>query len=257
MNHQPPIEIEARGLRKNFGTLEVLKGIDLTVRRHQVVALIGPSGSGKSTFLRCLNLLEFPDAGRILWKGDPVAYHRMGPKALSRHRRKIGMVFQHFHLFPHRNALANVMEGPVHVLGMSTAEAKEQAMALLRQVGLEDKATAWPSQLSGGQKQRVAIARSLAMNPEVLLLDEVTSALDVEMISGINELLSGLARGGMTMVVVTHDLGFARHVADRICFCDDGQIVESGTPEAILENPKSPRLIDFLSVVQDTPGGTK
>lgn len=251
MNHR--VEIETRNLQKSFGDLDVLRGIDFTVHRHEVIALIGPSGSGKSTFLRCLNLLEFPDAGEILWKGAQVKYNRMRPVDLSRHRRKMGMVFQHFHLFPHRNVLANVMEGPVHVLGTPLPKAKEQGMALLRQVGLEDKSDAWPAQLSGGQKQRVAIARSLAMNPEVLLLDEVTSALDVEMISGINELLSALANSGMTMVVVTHDLGFARQVAHRICFCDEGRIIESGTPDVMLERPKSPRLIDFLSAMQDTP----
>lgn len=248
----PSVEIETRNLEKSFDRLRVLRGVDFTVHRHEVIALIGPSGSGKSTFLRCLNLLEFPDVGEILWKGAPVAYRRMRPADLSRHRRKMGMVFQHFHLFPHRNVLANVMEGPVHVLGTPLPEAKKQATALLEQVGLEDKAGAWPAQLSGGQKQRVAIARALAMNPEVLLLDEITSALDVEMISGINELLSGLARKGMTMVVVTHDLGFARQVAHRICFCAEGRIVESGTPEKVLDAPESPRLIEFLSAVGDT-----
>jgi polar amino acid transport system ATP-binding protein len=174
----------------------------------------------------------------------------MRPSELSRHRTKMGMVFQHFHLFPHRNVLDNVVEGPVQVLGTPTRKAREQGMALLQQVGLEDKAKAWPAQLSGGQKQRVAIARALAMNPEVLLLDEVTSALDVEMISGINELLTGLAEGGMTMVVVTHDLAFARQVADCICFFDHGRIVESGTPERVLEQPDSTRLRDFLSSFQ-------
>jgi len=249
----PPIEIETRNLKKNFGRLQVLRGIDFTVHRHQVIAMIGPSGSGKSTFLRCLNLLEFPDGGDILWKGDPVVYRRMRPLDLSRHRRKMGMVFQHFHLFPHRNVLSNVIEGPVHVLGTPLPEARSLGMALLRQVGLEDKAKAWPAQLSGGQKQRVAIARALAMNPEVLLLDEITSALDVEMISGINELLSGLAQKGMTMVVVTHDLGFARQVAHRICFCAEGRIVESGAPDRLLDAPESPRLVEFLSAVGDTP----
>jgi polar amino acid transport system ATP-binding protein len=163
------------------------------------------------------------------------------------------MVFQHFHLFPHRNVLANVIEGPVHVLGVPRREAEQHGMSLLRQVGLEDKAAAWPAQLSGGQKQRAAIARALAMKPEVLLLDEVTSALDVEMVSGINELLSGLAQSGMTMVVVTHDLGFARQVAHRICFCDKGLIVESGAPNELLETPESQRLIDFLSAVRNAP----
>lgn len=249
MNQLPPVEIETRDLRKSFGELEVLKGVDFQVRRHQVVALVGPSGSGKSTFLRCLNLLEFPDSGDILWKGAPVDYRRMRPAQLSSHRTKMGMVFQHFHLFPHRNVIENVIEGPVQVLRTSAQKAREQGMDLLRQVGLEEKANAWPAQLSGGQKQRVAIGRALAMNPEVLLLDEVTSALDVEMISGINELLSGLAASGMTMVVVTHDLGFARQVADRICFFDEGRILESGPPEEILDRPRAERLRDFLGAV--------
>jgi len=253
MNSRHPVEIETRDLRKSFGALAVLQGVDFRVSRHQVIALVGPSGSGKSTFLRCLNLLEFPDSGEILWKGKGVDYRGMRPKELSRHRRKMGMVFQHFHLFPHRNVLDNVIEGPVQVLGTPVREAREQGMRLLEQVGLEEKSAAWPTQLSGGQKQRVAIARALAMNPEVLLLDEVTSALDVEMISGINELLTGLASGGMTMVVVTHDLGFARRVADRLCFFDQGRIVEAGTPERVLEKPESPRLIEFLSTVQETP----
>lgn len=253
MNECPTIvEIETRNLHKSFADLKVLEGVNFKVCRDQVFALVGPSGSGKSTFLRCLNLLEFPDAGEIFWKGNPVDYRHMRPAELSRHRRKMGMVFQHFHLFPHRNVLQNVMEGPVQVLGTPQKEAREQGMALLEQVGLAEKAEAWPDQLSGGQKQRVAIARALAMDPEVLLLDEVTSALDVEMISGINELLTGLAASGMTMVVVTHDLGFARRVADSICFFDEGRIVESGPPEQILETPQSPRLIDFLSSVQET-----
>lgn len=250
---RPPVEIETRKLRKNFGELNVLDGVDFQVRQHQVHALIGPSGSGKSTFLRCLNLLEYPDAGEILWKGEPIRYRTMRPSELSRHRTKMGMVFQHFHLFPHRNVLENVIEGPIQVLGSAVRKAREQGLKLLQQVGLEDKATAWPAQLSGGQKQRVAIARALAMNPEVLLLDEVTSALDVEMISGINELLTGLAEDGMTMVVVTHDLAFARQVADFIWFFDQGRIIESGTPEKVLDRPESARLKDFLGSIQTTP----
>ncbi|MGA7826110.1 MAG: amino acid ABC transporter ATP-binding protein [Geobacteraceae bacterium] len=249
----PPVEIETRNLKKSFGELSVLTGVDFRVSRDQVVALVGPSGSGKSTFLRCLNLLEFPDSGEILWKGSSVDYRGMRPAELSRHRRKMGMVFQHFHLFPHRTVLENVIEGPVQVLGTPLRTAREEGRVLLEQVGLEEKTLAWPDQLSGGQKQRVAIARALAMKPEVLLLDEVTSALDVEMVSGINDLLSGLATSGMTMVVVTHDLGFARRVADRICFFDQGCVVESGTPQEVLENPKAPRLVDFLSAVQESP----
>lgn len=250
MTTNPLVEIETCDLRKSFGNLTVLNGVDFKVSQHQVHALIGPSGSGKSTFLRCLNLLEYPDAGEIFWKGEPVLYRNMRPVELSRHRTKMGMVFQHFHLFPHRNVLENIIEGPLQVLGTPVRKAREQGMKLLQQVGLEDKATAWPAQLSGGQKQRVAIARALAMNPEVLLLDEVTSALDVEMISGINELLTGLAEGGMTMVVVTHDLAFARQVADCICFFDQGRIVESGPPEKVLDQPESTRLKDFLGSIQ-------
>jgi polar amino acid transport system ATP-binding protein len=256
MSDRPRVEIETRALRKSFGPLTVLDGVDFKVRRHQVHALFGPSGSGKSTFLRCLNLLEYPDSGEIFWKGEPVDYRNMRPAELSRHRRKMGMVFQHFHLFPHRKVLDNIIEGPIQVLGTPTRKAREQGMQLLQQVGLEEKAMAWPEQLSGGQKQRVAIARALAMNPEVLLLDEVTSALDVEMISGINELLTGLAAAGMTMVVVTHDLDFARRVADCICFFDEGRIVESGPPEKVLDRPESPRLIDFLSSFQASEPGT-
>ncbi len=252
MSPNPVVEIATRGLQKNFGALRVLDGVDFTVTQHQVQALIGPSGSGKSTFLRCLNLLEYPDGGELLWKGRTVPYKNMRAAELSRHRRKMGMVFQHFHLFPHRTVLQNVIEGPVQVLGTPIRQAREQGRELLRQVGLEDKTDAWPAQLSGGQKQRAAIARSLAMDPEVLLLDEVTSALDVEMISGINELLTGLAADGMTMVVVTHDLGFARQVADRIGFFDEGRIVESGPPEQLLDRPKSSRLAEFLQAFQNT-----
>ncbi len=249
-----PVEVEVRGLTKRFGDLEVLKGVDFEVRAHEVVALIGPSGSGKSTLLRCLNLLEFPNGGAIRWKGEEVDYARMSSRDLSRHRTRMGMVFQHFHLFPHRNALDNVLEGPVQVLGRKRDEARRRGRELLEQVGLTEKAGAWPSQLSGGQKQRVAIARALAMEPEVLLLDEVTSALDVEMIAGINDLLTGLAREGMTMVVVTHDLAFARRVAHRICFMDGGRMLESGPPGEFLEHPRHERLRDFLGSVLSATG---
>jgi polar amino acid transport system ATP-binding protein len=243
------VEIEVRGLVKRFDSLLVLDGVDLSVCEDEVVALIGPSGSGKSTLLRCLNLLEFPNDGKIIWEGNPVEYKTMSPSDLARHRTRMGMVFQHFHLFPHRTAIENVIEGPVHVLGKSMGESMELGRELLNQVGLEDKHDAWPSQLSGGQKQRVAIARALAMNPKVLLLDEVTSALDVEMISGINDLLADIAEKGMTMIIVTHDLGFARRVANRICFMDDGIIIESGEPEEFLNNPRSDRLKEFLHAV--------
>jgi ABC-type polar amino acid transport system ATPase subunit len=247
------MEIRVRGLRKRFGDLLVLDDVDFEVHRHEVIALIGPSGSGKSTLLRCLNLLEFPDAGDIFWKDESVDYRRMTPRDLSRHRARMGMVFQHFHLFPHRNALQNVTEGPIHVLGMDANRAQELGRDLLNQVGLEDKHLAWPAHLSGGQKQRVAIARALAMSPEVLLLDEITSALDVEMISGINDLLTDLAVKGMTMVVVTHDLGFARRVAGRICFLDGGRIVEQGAPTDILDRPREPRMREFLDAVGHAP----
>lgn len=242
--------IEVRNLRKSFGDLSVLNGIDLAIRPHEAVALIGPSGSGKSTLLRCLNLLEVPDEGEMLWQGESIDWKTMSPERLSSHRTRLGMVFQHFHLFPHRTVLENVMEGPVWVLGLGRDEAERRARGLLDDVGLAEKADAWPSQLSGGQKQRVAIARSLAMQPEALLLDEVTSALDVEMIAGVNELLAALARKGMTMIVVTHDLSFARRVAGRICFLEQGAILEQGTPEEILDDPGNPRLREFLRTVE-------
>ncbi len=250
MNVQTKTEIRVQDLQKQFGDLTVLKGVNFEVNEHEVVALIGPSGSGKSTLLRCLNLLEFPSSGKIFIKEKSVEYAAMTPGELSRHRTRMGMVFQHFHLFPHRNALQNVIEGPVYVRSEKESEATEKGKALLDQVGLREKYEAWPSQLSGGQKQRVAIARALAMYPEVLLLDEITSALDVEMISGINDLLTDLASKGMTMVVVTHDLAFARRVADRIYFLDGGEIIESGAPEQLLDNPKEERVQEFLRTVQ-------
>ena len=243
------IEIELSRLEKRYGDTPVLRGVDLTVEAHEVVALIGPSGSGKTTLLRCLNLLEFPDAGTLRWKGEPVDYPNMTARDLTRHRTRMGMVFQHFQLFPHRTVLENVTEGLVHVLGWNKAEADRRGLELLSNVGLGDRGGDWPSQLSGGQKQRVAIARALAMDPEVLLLDEVTSALDIEMIQGINELLAGLALNGMTMVVVTHDLLFARRVAKRICFMDDGRLLEQGSPDELLGNPRHERVREFLASI--------
>jgi len=243
---EPEVEIEVRGLSKRFGDLEVLRDVDFEVRRHEVVALIGPSGSGKSTLLRCLNLLETPDRGVMRWEGEEVRWQARRPAALADHRARMGMVFQHFHLFPHRTALRNVMEGPLAVRGERVADARARAVALLERVGLGDKLDAWPGQLSGGQKQRVAIARALAMEPRVLLLDEVTSALDVEMIAGVNDLLADLARGGMTMVIVTHDLAFAREVAGRVHFLSDGAIVESGRPGEILDAPRHERTRAFM-----------
>lgn len=246
--------LEATKLNKSFGDLHVLKGVNITIDSDEVVTLVGPSGSGKSTLLRCLNLLDFPDSGELRWRGDTVPFESLHKKALLEHRRRMGMVFQHFNLFPHRTARENVMEGPVQVLGTPTAEAREETQILLERVGLGDKGDAWPDQLSGGQKQRVAIARALAMKPEALLLDEITSALDVEMIAGINELLAELAGQGMTMIAVTHDLTFARRVADRMVFMDEGQIIEEGHPGQLLEAPKSERLQKFLSAVTQQPG---
>jgi polar amino acid transport system ATP-binding protein len=242
--------IEVKGLTKKFGGQPVLEGVDLAIQPHEVVALIGPSGSGKSTILRCMNLLETPDDGEILWEGTSLPWRTMSAAEITSHRTRLGMVFQHFHLFPHRTVLENVTEGPIWVSGLARDEAEERALKLLADVGLEERANAWPAQLSGGQKQRVAIARSLAMQPVALLLDEVTSALDVEMIAGINELLAGLARKGMTMIVVTHDLGFARRVASRICFLDGGRILEQGRPDALLVEPNHPRLREFLQAVE-------
>lgn len=243
------VDVYIKSLHKSFGETHVLRGVDLEVHASQVVSLVGPSGSGKSTLLRCLNLLEMPDSGQILWNGEDVPYKTMTPLQLSQHRVRMGMVFQHFNLFPHRTALQNVTEGPIHVLGQSESEATKKAKELLDRVGLADKADHWPPQLSGGQKQRVAIARALAMDPQVLLLDEVTSALDVEIVAGINDLLAELAKGGMTMVMVTHDLRFARAVGDQLVFLDEGKIIESGPPDQLIEQPESKRLNEFLAAV--------
>lgn len=240
--------IEVRGIHKSFGSLKVLKGVDLTVQPNEVVTLIGPSGSGKSTLLRCLNLLEIPDDGEFLWEGEEVPYKTLDPVVLSSHRRRTGMVFQHFNLFGHMNVLQNVMEGPTQVLGLPPEQAQVRAVKLLDRVGLSDKQEAWPSQLSGGQKQRVAIARALAMEPQALLLDEVTSALDVEMIAGINQLLAELA-SEMTMVIVTHDLLFARQVAHRIVFFDGGRVIEHAPPQKLLDEPQHERTKKFLDAV--------
>ena len=243
------ILFEARDVHKSFGDLHVLKGVDLNVKKHEVVTLIGPSGSGKSTLLRCMNLLERPEEGELHWKGESLHYREMTPAQVNAHRTRTGMVFQHFNLFPHRRAIENVMEGPLTVKGVSKDQAREEAFKLLDRVGLADKAEAWPAELSGGQKQRVAIARALAMNPEVLLLDEVTSALDVELIAGINELLADLAKEGMTMVVVTHDINFARRASNRVCFMDEGRIVERGPTEQVIENPKGERAREFMAAL--------
>ncbi len=246
--------VRADRVCKNFGALQVLKGITLEVGRGQVLCLIGPSGSGKSTFLRCINHLEQVNAGRLYVDGELVGYRQKGdklyelsPKDAARQRRDIGMVFQHFNLFPHRTALENVIEAPVQVKGIRKAEAIERARGLLRQVGLSDKADAYPAQLSGGQQQRVAIARALAMDPKLMLFDEPTSALDPELVGEVLGVMRQLAADGMTMIVVTHEMGFAREVADQLVFMDGGVVVEAGDPRAVLANPQHERTRSFLS----------
>lgn len=238
--------ISVKDLRKSFGKLEILKGIDIDIAKGEVVVVIGPSGSGKSTFLRCLNLLETPTGGQITFEGEPITDKRHNINAT---REKMGMVFQHFNLFPHKSVLQNLMLAPVKVKKQPPAEAERIALDLLRTVGLSDKKDAYPSQLSGGQKQRIAIARALAMQPHVMLFDEPTSALDPEMVGEVLEVMKKLAEGGMTMVIVTHEMGFAREVGDRIVFMDGGQIVERGTPAEVFGNPQNSRTKDFLSKV--------
>ncbi|MBC1422064.1 amino acid ABC transporter ATP-binding protein [Listeria seeligeri] len=238
--------INIKNLHKHFGKLEVLKGIDLEIASGEVVVVIGPSGSGKSTFLRCLNLLEQPTAGNILFENKDLMAKQTNVNEL---RQKMGMVFQNFNLFPHKNVLENLMLAPMKVKNEDSAAAKKHALALLDKVGLADKATSFPSQLSGGQQQRVAIARALAMNPDVMLFDEPTSALDPEMVGEVLSVMKSLAKEGMTMVVVTHEMGFAREVADRVVFMDAGVIQEQGTPEEIFGNPQNDRTKDFLGKV--------
>lgn len=235
-----------RDLKKAFGSNQVLDGITTDICQGEVVVIIGPSGSGKSTFLRSLNLLEVPTGGKILFEGTDIT----DPKVdINRHRQKIGMVFQQFNLFPHKTVKENIMLAPVELKLMTKAEAEKKALELLARVGLPDKADAYPDMLSGGQKQRIAIARSLAMNPDVMLFDEPTSALDPEMVGEVLELMKELARSGMTMAVVTHEMGFAREVATRVMFIDDGKIQEENSPEEFFKNPKNQRLKDFLSKV--------
>jgi polar amino acid transport system ATP-binding protein len=256
MNHQemaataPQAILEGRGIRKSFGVLEVLKGVDLALARGEVVGLIGPSGSGKSTLIRCLNMLEVPTGGEVMFRGQRIGRSfrdSAGATGFGTLRRHVGMVFQHFNLFPHKTVLANVTEGPIVVCRTPRAEAEAQALELLGQVGLADKRNAYPSQLSGGQKQRVAIARALAMRPEVLLLDEVTSALDPELVGEVLTVIRTLAEGGMTMAIVTHEMAFAADVADRILFLDGGRIVTEGKPDETIRNPSNERLAAFVS----------
>ena len=239
------ILLEVQGLKKAFGENNVLDGITTDIRQGEVVAVIGPSGSGKSTFLRSLNLLEVPTGGRILFEGTDIT----DPKVdINRHRQKIGMVFQQFNLFPNMTVKENIMLAPVKLKLMTQSEASQKADELLARVGLPEKADTYPDMLSGGQKQRIAIARALAMNPDVMLFDEPTSALDPEMVGEVLELMKELAESGMTMVVVTHEIGFAREVADQIVFMDGGVVVEQGGPE-IIDNPQEPRFKDFLQHV--------
>ncbi len=238
--------IRVNNLHKSFGKNDVLKGIDEHIEKGEVVVVIGPSGSGKSTFLRCLNLLEEPTSGKVVFEGNDITDKKVD---INKIREKMGMVFQQFNLFPHKTVLQNLTIAPIKVKGLSKAEAEKKAMELLERVGLSNKATAYPSSLSGGQKQRIAIARALAMEPDVMLFDEPTSALDPEMVGEVLNVMKDLAKEGMTMVVVTHEMGFAREVGDRIIFMDNGSIVEQGTPNEIFSNPKNPRTIDFLSKV--------
>ena len=248
--------VHAVNVTKAFQGTEVLKGIDMDVRRGEVVVLLGPSGSGKTTFLRCINQLETIDGGRIWVDGDLMGYedrggtlHRLPDKRIAAQRRDIGMCFQRFNLFPHKTVLENVVEAPVHVKGVRKKDATAKALELLEQVGLADKPSAYPSQLSGGQQQRVAIARALAMDPKLMLFDEPTSALDPELVGEVLKVMRDLARGGMTMIVVTHEMGFAREVADRVVFMAEGEIVEVGTPEHFFTAPQEERTKLFLSQI--------
>lgn len=237
---------EIKGLKKNFGDLEVLKGIHTTIRKGEVVVVIGPSGSGKSTFIRCLNLLETPTEGQIIFEGSCITDKGY---AVHKHREKVGMVFQQFNLFNNMNVMKNLTAGPVRIKGMDRAEAEEKALELLGRVGLADRADAYPSQLSGGQKQRIAIVRSLMMDPEVMLFDEPTSALDPEMIGEVLEVMIDLAKQGMTMVVVSHEMSFIREVADKVLVLADGVIIEEGSPQEVFTNPRHERCRSFLSKI--------
>jgi len=245
------IIIEAKGVKKYFssrvsGKIKALDGVSTQIHQGEVVVIVGPSGSGKSTFLRCMNLLEIPTGGQILFRDVDITDKKVD---INIHRQKMGMVFQHFNLFPHMTVLENMTLAPIHLLKQSKEEAEAKAMNLLQRVGLADRADAYPSQLSGGQKQRIAIVRALAMEPEVMLFDEPTSALDPEMVGEVLEVMKELARNGMTMVCVTHEMGFAKEVGSRVLFMADGKILEEGTPEEIFSAPKHPRLQDFLAKV--------
>ncbi|CDD47032.1 glutamine ABC transporter ATP-binding protein [Firmicutes bacterium CAG:534] len=240
------VMVHVQNLKKNFGKLEVLKDLSIDIMEGEVVVLIGPSGSGKSTFLRCLNQLETVTSGTVLVDGQDVTDKHTD---INKVRENIGMVFQHFNLFNNKNVLENITLAPVELKLMTKDEAKKKGMQLLKRVGLDSKADAYPSQLSGGQKQRVAIARALAMNPDIMLFDEPTSALDPEMVGEVLAVMKELVADGMTMVVVTHEIGFAREVADRVVFMDGGYIVEQGTPEEVINHPREPRTIDFLNKV--------
>lgn len=248
--------VRTEGLIKRFGSLTVLNNVDLSVKRGQVVVIIGPSGSGKTTLLRCLNHLEKIDSGRIYIDGELLGYREVKGQlvedreaTIARMRSQIGFVFQRFHLFPHKTALENIIEAPIHVLHQPKGEATEQAMALLRKVGLTEKAHAYPQALSGGQQQRVAIARALAMNPKLMLFDEATSALDPELVGEVLKVMRQLAEEGMTMIVVTHEMGFAREVADHVIFMDHGAIVEQGAPEQIFDRSENERTRSFLGMI--------
>ena len=246
MSDRGEVLFKVDGLCKSFGSNLVLDHISTEIKSGEVVVIVGPSGSGKSTFLRSLNLLEMPTGGQILFEGQNITDKKTD---IDAYRQKIGMVFQHFNLFPHKTILENLTLAPIKLLKKSKIEADKEAMELLKRVGLEEKASAYPSQLSGGQKQRIAIVRSLAMHPEVMLFDEPTSALDPEMVGEVLNVMTDLAKDGMTMVIVTHEMGFAKEVGTRVLFIDEGQIKEENTPKEFFENPQNPRLKEFLSKI--------